>query len=146
VRGFSDHLAVALSNSDLIRELRDLNLGTLHALARTVDAKSPWTAGHSLRVAQVAGDIGEAMALSQGALDELQRAALLHDIGKIGVPSSILDKNGKLTEEEYDLVKRHPSLGARILAPVSAYASIIPAVEQHHERYDGKGYPNGVRG
>ncbi len=146
VRGFSDHLAVALSNSDLIRELKELNLGTLHALARTVDAKSPWTAGHSLRVAQVAGDIGEAMALSQRALDELQRAALLHDIGKIGVPSSILDKKGKLTEEEYDVVKGHPSLGGRILAPVRAYAGIIPAVEQHHERYDGKGYPSGVRG
>lgn len=145
-RGFADHLAVALSNTNLLQELKELNLGTLQALARTVDAKSAWTAGHSLRVAETAEAIGGMMGLSRKALDELQQAALLHDIGKIGVPSAILDKDGKLSDEEYDVVKRHSPLGARILSPVRAYAGILPAVEQHHERYDGRGYPHGAKG
>jgi putative nucleotidyltransferase with HDIG domain len=82
----------------------------------------------------------------QDGLDDLQRAALLHDIGKIGVPQSILNKPGKLTVEEYDIIKNHPSLGARILGPIRAYKRLIPIVEQHHERYDGKGYPFGKCG
>lgn len=146
VRGFSDHLAVAFSNSNLVKELKELNLGTLHALARTVDAKSAWTAGHSVRVSEMAARIGRVLALPQNVLEDLERAALLHDIGKIGIPLRILDKTGNLTKEEYDTVKEHPSIGARILSPIRAYESIIPAVEQHHERYDGRGYPRGAKG
>jgi putative nucleotidyltransferase with HDIG domain len=146
MRGFSDHLAVAFANSDLLRELEELSLGTLYALARTVDAKSSWTAGHSARVAQLAVDIAKVLESPQEVLDDLRRAALLHDIGKIGIPLKIIDKPGKLTAEEYDIIKNHPSIGARILSPIQAYAGIIPIVEQHHERYDGKGYPFGKRG
>jgi putative nucleotidyltransferase with HDIG domain len=144
MRDFCDHLAVAFSNSSLISELRDLNLGTLYALARTVDAKSPWTAGHSVRVAQMATEIAAVMGHSRESIDDLQRAGLLHDIGKIGIPLRILDKNGPLTDEEYQVIKGHPSAGARILSPIRAYAGIIPAVEQHHERHDGRGYPHGM--
>ena len=138
------HLAVAISNADLIRELKALNMGTLNALARTVDAKSPWTAGHSERVMQVALRIGDAMGLSAEQLFDIRRASLLHDIGKIGVPARILDKTDTLTPEEYQIIKTHPSSGARILKPITAYQKLIPYIEQHHERYDGQGYPKGL--
>jgi len=94
----------------------------------------------------MAARIGRVLALPQNVLEDLERAALLHDIGKIGIPLRILDKTGNLTKEEYDTVKEHPSIGARILSPIRAYESIIPAVEQHHERYDGRGYPRGAKG
>jgi putative nucleotidyltransferase with HDIG domain len=141
---FADHLAVAFTNFNLIGELKELNMGTLYALARTVDAKSSWTAGHSARVTHVAGEIAKAMGMNQKDQDNITRAGLLHDIGKISTPLSILDKNGKLSEEEYDQIKRHPSIGARILSPIRAYSDLIPIVEQHHECYDGKGYPHGL--
>jgi putative nucleotidyltransferase with HDIG domain len=146
MRGFVDHLSIAFDNSNLLKQLKDLNMGTLYALARTVDAKSPWTAGHSVRVTQLTMDIGKVLGLPQEVLEDLQSAALLHDIGKIGIPQTILDKPGKLTSEEYDVIKTHPSIGARILGPINAYKRIIPIVEEHHERYDGKGYPFGKSG
>jgi putative nucleotidyltransferase with HDIG domain len=139
-------LAVALSNARLIEALDRLNVGTLSALARTVDAKSPWTAGHSQRVTQVALDIARTMELSEARLDTIARGALLHDIGKIAVPSAILNKAGPLTAEEYDTMKTHPAVGARILEPISEYQRLIPIVIQHHEWYDGRGYPHGLAG
>ena len=146
VRQLADQANVALSNVYLVDDLAQLNWGTLTALARTVDAKSPWTSGHSERVAELAFKIGLAMGLEEKDLDTLKRAGLLHDIGKIGIPAAILDKKGKLTDEEYLLVKSHPLIGARILEPISAYSEIIPVVEQHHERFDGTGYPHGIFG
>lgn len=146
MRGLSDQLAIAFANSNLLKELKELNMGTLYALSRTVDAKSPWTAGHSMRVAQLAIEIAKVLGLTRELLDDLERAALLHDIGKIGIPQGIIDKPGKLTDEEYNIIKGHPSIGADILSPIRAYASIIPIVEEHHERYDGKGYPFGKSG
>ena len=145
-RQMADQVAVALSNANLIQELDKLNLGTLTALARTVDAKSSWTAGHSERVTDMALKIGAALKLDPKELDNLHRGSLLHDIGKIGVPVSILDKPGKLDHDEYQTVKTHPRIGARILEPIAAYETIIPIVLQHHERYDGKGYPDGLSG
>jgi putative nucleotidyltransferase with HDIG domain len=139
-------MAVALSNAALIEELDNLNWGTLKALARTVDAKSSWTAGHSTRVTNMALKIGSALGLSPKKLDDLHRAALLHDIGKVGIPVAILDKPGALDDEEYDMIKKHPSIGARILEPIASYKEILPMVLQHHERYDGKGYPDGLSG
>ncbi|MGD2029082.1 MAG: HD domain-containing phosphohydrolase [Desulfobacterales bacterium] len=145
-RQMADQVAVALSNANLIEELDELNLGTLTALARTVDAKSSWTAGHSERVTDMALEIGAVLKLDPKELDNLHRGSLLHDIGKIGVPVSILDKPGKLDPDEYRAVRRHPRIGARILEPIAAYKNIIPIVLQHHERYDGKGYPDGLSG
>ena len=139
-------LAVALSNAALISELKNLNMGTLNALARTVDAKSPWTAGHSERVMQMSLQLGKTMGLSTDQLDDIHSAALLHDIGKIGIPVSILDKKDPLTDDEFDKIRTHPSLGARILDPIASYRRLIPIVEQHHERYDGKGYPKRLAG
>ncbi len=145
-RQATDQVAVALSNAILMEELDHFNLGTLKALARTVDAKSSWTAGHSERVTKVALEIGTVLGLSQKEMDNLHRGALLHDIGKLGVSVAILDKPGALDDEEYNMIKKHPSIGATILEPIASYKDIIPIVVQHHERYDGKGYPDGLSG
>jgi putative nucleotidyltransferase with HDIG domain len=145
-RQLADQIAVALSNSNLIEELKEMNLGMLQAFARLVDAKSPWTAGHSHRVCELALSIAEALNLQLDDRENLHRAALLHDIGKIGVPSNILNKTDKLSDEEFRLIKNHPSLGAKILEPIIAYKGIIPIVSQHHERFDGLGYPVGIAG
>jgi putative nucleotidyltransferase with HDIG domain len=146
VRQIANQVAVALANAQLLEDLDLLNWGALTALARTVDAKSPWTAGHSERVAKTAIEIGRVLGLSNDESENLHRAALLHDIGKIAIPANILNKPGRLTDEERQLVEAHPSTGARILEPIQAFESVIPAVLQHHERYDGKGYPNGLAG
>jgi putative nucleotidyltransferase with HDIG domain len=145
-RQMADQVAVALSNATLIEEMDQLSWGTLRALARTVDAKSSWTAGHSTRVTKMALKIASVLAMSPKKLDDLHRAALLHDIGKVGIPLSILDKPGALDDEEYTMIKKHPSIGARILEPIASYKDIIPMVLQHHERFDGKGYPGGLSG
>jgi putative nucleotidyltransferase with HDIG domain len=145
-RQLANQVAIALSNAYLIEDLERLNWGTLEALARTVDAKSRWTAGHSERVAALAVKIAQVMGCGKKEIDLIQRAGFLHDIGKIGVPVSILDKPSALTPEEYEIVKQHSAIGAKILEPIEAYAEVIPIVLQHHEKYGGKGYPNGLSG
>ena len=145
-RQLADQVAVALANSNLIAELKEMNWGALQALARAVDAKSAWTAGHSERVAKLAFRMGKTLHLSSDALEDLQRAAFLHDIGKIGVPVAVLDKTSKLNDEEFGLIKCHPGLGAKIIEPINAFKSITPMIAQHHERFDGKGYPAGLAG
>ncbi|TFG37428.1 MAG: HD domain-containing protein [Desulfobacterales bacterium] len=145
-RHLADQLAVALSNARLIEDMEHLTLGTVEALARTVDAKSSWTSGHSERVAEMAVKIARAMGWEDKQIKTLFRGALLHDIGKIGIPLAILDKPDKLIDEEYAKIKDHPAIGAKILEPIKAYADIIPMVIQHHERFDGKGYPSGLAG
>lgn len=145
-RQLADQVAVALANSSLIAELQEMNWGALQALARAVDAKSAWTAGHSERVAELALKMGKALNLDSNALEDLQRAAFLHDIGKIGVPVRVLDKPSQLDDEEFRLIKRHPDLGAKIIEPINAFRAITPMILQHHERFDGKGYPAGLAG
>lgn len=145
-RQLVDRFAVALSNARLLQRLDRLNWGALVALARAIDAKSPWTAGHSERAAALGVAIGRNMGLTEFELDIVHRGGLLHDIGKIGIPPSILDKKGKLTDEEREIMKEHPVLGARILEPIEAYAKFIPVVLQHHEWFDGGGYPAGLSG
>jgi putative nucleotidyltransferase with HDIG domain len=145
-RQIADQVAVALANAGLLEELAQLNWGAMTALARTVDTKSSWTAGHSERVTALSLAIGRGMGLSEQELDLLQRGGLLHDIGKIGVPGHILDKPGKLTREETAIVSEHPGKGSRILEPIPAFQDVIPIVAQHHERYDGRGYPRGLSG
>jgi putative nucleotidyltransferase with HDIG domain len=145
-RQLADQVAVAISNARLMENLEELNWGTLYALARAIDAKSHWTAGHSERVTKLALEIGRVMGLSKKELENLHRGGLLHDIGKIGIPPEILDKDGKLSDEEFKMMKEHVRIGARILEPIEAYASVIPVVLQHHESYDGSGYPDGLAG
>lgn len=137
---------LAASFNTMSSQLKRLNIGTLTALARTVDAKSPWTAGHSQRVGDTALKIARAYGLDASGLDIIARGSLLHDIGKIAVPTEILNKPGPLTSEEYDLMKEHPRTGARILEPIQEYDSLIPIVLHHHEWFDGRGYPAGIAG
>jgi len=145
-RQLAGQVAVALSNARLIEELDLLNWGTLRALARTIDAKSHWTAGHSERSTRLALQIGRVLGLTSEETTILHRGGLLHDIGKLGVPPDILDKPGKLTAEEKELMEKHVRLGARILEPIAAYAEVIPIVLHHHECFDGTGYPDGLAG
>lgn len=146
LRQISDQLAIALANSCLLEDMEKLAMGTIAALARTVDAKSKWTAGHSERVAVMAGGIARVMRLSEEVQSNIEKAGLLHDIGKIGIPSGILDKPGKLTKNEYLTIQTHPEIGAEILSPIEAYNEITPIVVQHHEKFDGTGYPEGLVG
>jgi putative nucleotidyltransferase with HDIG domain len=118
----------------------------VEALSRAIDAKSPWTAGHSTRVTMVGLAIGRRLGLDDRQLESIHRCGLLHDIGKLGVPVEILDKPGRLTPDEMEIMKQHPSIGARIVAPISAYADVAAAVRYHHEHYDGTGYPDGLAG
>lgn len=145
-RQLADQVGVALSNAHLVEKLNLFNLGTLKALARTIDAKSPWTAGHSERSTEFAVKIGREMELSVRDIDILHRGGLLHDIGKLGIPNRILEKGTKLTEPDKIMLRKHPTLGARILEPISSYTEVMLIVRQHHENYDGSGYPQGLAG
>ncbi len=145
-RGLADQVAMALAHATLFRELDAMGWGALRALARAIDANSPWTAGHSERVALLASATGRELGLADTDLDRVHRGSLLHDIGKIGVPAEVLNKAGRLSPAELDQVRAHPALGARILAPIDAYADLLPLVLSHHELLDGSGYPHGLKG
>ena len=127
-------------------ETRSAYVGTIRALALALDARDPYTAGHSERVSALSVAIGRQMQLSDQELDILRLGALLHDIGKIGISDAVLMKPGALTAEEFELIKEHPSTGARILRSVPFLAAHLPIVELHHERPDGHGYPHRLRG
>jgi HAMP domain-containing protein len=146
LRRLADPIVVALSNAQLVVQLDMLSWGALRTLARTIDAVSPWTAGHSERVTLGAIEIGRRLGLGEEELTLIHRGGLLHDIGKVGIPATILDKPGPLTDEEYRTVQQHPSVGARILSPIGAFRSALPLVLQHHELLDGSGYPHGLKG
>jgi putative nucleotidyltransferase with HDIG domain len=121
-------------------------LGAVRALAAALDARDPYTAGHSERVSTFAVAIGEELGLDGEAMETLRLGALLHDVGKIGVPDEVLRKQGALTPAEFEAIKIHPSAGARILRSIPFLAPHIPIVELHHERPDGQGYPYGLVG
>ena len=134
-------------------ELRDTNeklekayLESIQTLRYTVEAKDPYTRGHSDRVSEYSELIGKYLNLSEDDLHTLKIGGLFHDIGKIGVPDSILLKTTKLTDDEYSEIKNHPSIGAHILSNASLFQDIIPIVKHHHERYDGHGYPGKLVG
>ncbi len=121
-------------------------LGTIRALALALDARDPYTAGHSERVSAVSLAIGRSLRLDEPQLEVLRLGALLHDIGKIGISDQVLMKPGPLTAAEYEMIKQHPEVGARILRSVPFLEPHLPIVELHHEQPDGRGYPHGLRG
>jgi putative nucleotidyltransferase with HDIG domain len=139
-------VAVAIENAKLYKDLRELFLGTVASLAEVIDAKSPYTHGHSIRVSNYAKEIANEMGLIKEEQETIELAGLLHDVGKIGVSEEIINKPGRLTDEEYGEMKKHPSIGADIIEKVKALKSIIPGVRHHQERYDGRGYPDGIKG
>jgi len=127
-------------------DLKDLFISLIRAFVRALDAKSPWTKGHSERVTMYATEIAEEMGLSKDEIENLRIAALLHDIGKIGTYDYLLDKPEKLTSEEFDIVKRHPATAIDIIKDIKQFKNILPIIRHHHERFDGKGYPDGLKG
>ena len=142
----ASQITVALEHVRLYEDLEQLLISTVTSLISTIDAKSPWTKGHSERVTKYAVEIAKEMGLREKDINHVRMCGLLHDIGKLGTFDGLLDKPGKLTEEEYELIKKHPGQGADIIAPIKQLNSIIPGILHHHERYDGKGYPLGIRG
>ncbi|MFA6186943.1 MAG: HD domain-containing phosphohydrolase [Phycisphaerae bacterium] len=147
----ANECAVFIENQGLFRDLKELFIGSLKALTNSIDAKDQYTRGHSERVALIAKWIAERYSNVTGELDgdviqKIYLAGLLHDIGKIGISEAVLGKKGKLTEDEYEQIKTHPSIGAGILSDIRQMADIVPGVLCHHERYDGKGYPKGLCG
>ncbi len=138
--------AIYLQNAMLFEDVRGLMMGLLHSLVSAVDAKDAYTCGHSERVALMARELAQNAGLPMATVERVYMAGLLHDVGKIGVPEAVLQKPGKLTDEEFDLMKQHPEIGARILRDVRQLEDVIPGVLHHHERWDGRGYPGKLAG
>ncbi len=136
--------AVAIENARLHGRLHTGYYETVHALASAVEAKDPYTKGHSDRVTAYAVATAKRLGLSTEKIETLRYAGALHDIGKIGMSELILNKPGKLTEQEWEIVKLHPEIGASIIRDVEFLKEAIPVIRHHHERYDGKGYPDGL--
>jgi putative nucleotidyltransferase with HDIG domain len=144
--GLSNHIAIALLNAKLYQNLKNLFISTVISLARAVDAKDPYTSGHSERVTEYALAIGREMRLDDPFLENLRLSSLLHDVGKIGIRDNVLTKPGKLSRQEKDLMDRHPAIGARIVDTVDNSHKIIRGIREHHERFDGAGYPGRLKG
>lgn len=142
----ANEVAIAVENGNRYRELRDAFVGTAHAIAETIEKRAPYTGGHTNRVKQYSFVIGKMLGLSGKENEELTLAAILHDIGKIGVRDSILMKNGRLDKEEAAAMERHAEFGSEILEHVRQLKRVVPGVRGHHERYDGTGYPDCLRG
>ena len=127
------------------KELKGMYEGIIHSFVNAIDAKSPWTKGHSERVTHYSLSIARALGLKGKDIDLLRIAALLHDVGKIGTYDVILEKPGKLTDEEFALIRMHPVRGEEILKPIKHLSELLPIVRHHHERLDGGGYPDGLK-
>ncbi len=142
--GIANQAAVALDNASLYHGLENLFVGIAWSFASALDAKSPWTAGHSKRVTQYAVAIAEE--LDQGAefLASVQTCGLLHDIGKIAVPERLLDKPGPITRKELRIIAEHAAQGAKILEHIDTFQPLLPGIRHHHERWDGSGFPDGL--
>lgn len=137
--GHDRHVAV-------YENLKETLFGIVQCLSTAIDAKDPYTCGHSERVARIAVRLGEAMSLSRGETSDLYLAGLLHDVGKIGIRDEVLRKTGPLTDEEEEHIREHPIIGERIISNVTRLAYLRPGVRGHHERWDGLGYPDGLAG
>jgi len=131
---------------DIAELLEKTHFETIMAFSEALEARDQYTAGHSRRVMEYSKDIGQRMKLDKTDIEDLKRSALLHDIGKIGIPDIVLNKKTNLTDEEYTTIKSHPETGASILKYIKAFKNLVPAVYHHHERFDGEGYPEGVKG
>ncbi|HEY3346738.1 MAG TPA: HD domain-containing phosphohydrolase [Nitrospirota bacterium] len=138
--------AVAIENARLIGDLEKSYFDTISALANAVEAKDPYTLGHSDRVTQYAIAIGEEMGLSRDELQSLRFGAVLHDLGKIGVADAVLQKPGGLSDEEFELMKAHTTIGEKIIEEIDFLKDVSRIVRSHQEHYDGSGYPDGLKG
>jgi putative nucleotidyltransferase with HDIG domain len=146
ISGIASACAVAIKKAFLFDDLRGMLFSSAEAFSFAIDAKDPYTYGHSKRVAETAVCIAKEAGLSPETVNWLKLAALLHDIGKIGTPENILHKNGKLDDEEMDTMKEHPVIGARMIQHIPRMKELSLWIRHHHEKYDGSGYPSGLKG
>ncbi len=146
VKIIGNQIAVALENAQLYEKLKKTFEAVVFALAETIEQRDKYTGGHTKRVTEYSVLIGEALNLSKKEIYTLKIAAILHDIGKIAVPDQILNKPGRLTDEEFAYIKIHPVAGAEILKHIPELKEELKGIKYHHERWDGKGYPEGLKG
>lgn len=143
---FFGPLLLARYSFKLYVDMRNLYLSTIETLTKTIEAKDPYTSGHAARVKEYSVRLGKAYGLNHERIENIRTAAILHDIGKIAIHDSILNKSEKLTQEEYEKIMTHPSVGADIISKMDFFKDITTIIRYHHERYDGKGYPEGLVG
>ena len=142
----SPFITIAIENATLFEKLEEMFFGIIRAFAKAVEAKDPYTSGHVERVENLSYHLAKAAGLKGEDLKKARIAGILHDVGKIGIPDEILKKPSKLTKKEYEIIKKHVIYSKEILEPISELKDIIPGIYYHHERYDGKGYPEGKKG
>lgn len=145
-KSISPFVAITLENATLFERIENMFFGMIRAFAKAAEAKDPYTSGHVERVENLSYLLAREIGLRGGDLKNARIAGILHDIGKIGIPDEILKKTKKLTKKEYEVIKKHVLYAREILEPISELKDIIPAIYYHHERYDGKGYPEGKKG
>ncbi len=138
--------ALAVYNAQLYEAREQALLDTITALAHAIEAKDTYTINHCEKITDRAVTLAQALALPRHEVQNIRLGSILHDVGKIGVPDAILNKPGKLTDEEYEIIKQHAQIGARIVESVSALQGVVPIIRHHQERYDGTGYPDGLAG
>ena len=156
--GADDFLTRPVDNSELLARVRSLLRlkrhtdeleraeSVLFALAQSIESKDPYTENHCDRLSDYASQLGKSLGLPREQIIALQRAGIVHDIGKVAVPDAILLKPGKLTEDEWKIMRGHPVVGERICAPLKSFRLVLPIIRHHHEKLDGSGYPDGLRG
>src|ERR1017187_1921592 len=156
--GADDFLSRPVDRTELLARVRSLLKlkqrtdelegaeSVLFSLARSIEGKDPYTHGHCERLAEYSVSLGQQIQLPEEQLIALRRAGVVHDVGKIAVPDAILLKPGRLTAEEWTLIKEHPVVGERICAPLKSFRMVLPIIRHHHEKFDGSGYPDGLRG
>ena len=142
----AEQIAVVIANTELYRDLERFVINVVRSLVYTIEAKDVYTRGHSERVNRFCMMMAERLKMEEKQKDILHWASILHDIGKISIPEAILNKPGRLNDEEYNVIKNHPKKGWDILEPIEQLRSSLPAILHHHERYDGRGYPQGLEG
>jgi response regulator RpfG family c-di-GMP phosphodiesterase len=143
---FATQVAASLDNARLYQALKDQNRQTIEALAEAIEARDAYTYGHSRQVTRYAVRLAQDIGLSQEQLELMDYAGLLHDVGKIGIRDYVLLKPGALSDEEFEVMKRHPAIGVKIIERVHGLRATLPIIEGHHERVDGRGYPHGLKG
>ena len=141
----SRNVGIFVENVKLYKDLKEIFISTVYTLAETIEMRDDYTGNHTKRVMEYSYAIGETLGMDKDALEALRLSAILHDIGKIGVRDDVLLKPGKLTDEEFALMKKHPAFGEEILKRIKGLEHIVPGVKHHHERHDGRGYPDGLK-